>query len=193
MGRTHLSSKKWEKCWDLYGSFAFRGSFSKRAVQMFERNISWLKIKVEDLWIHSTIQMWLTLKFSWRKFASEKSFNFRSRKIILPPTTLATGVRVGVHHWSRFLDSFSAHSSIGFLIPHENPLFLVLKTGQKNTRIKKFLVPNPRPGLDGPNASGWYGRIRGPILTLSVIICDQFWQESFHVWYFHDKVSPSPG
>jgi len=34
---------------------------------------------------------------------------------------------------------------------------------------KEFWEPNPRPGPDGPNASGWYGRLCGPISPLSVI------------------------
>jgi len=33
---------------------AFHVSFSKRAVQIFERNLGWLKIALGGLWIHST-------------------------------------------------------------------------------------------------------------------------------------------
>ena len=41
---------------------------------------------------------------------------------------------------------------------------------------KDFLIPNPkktRAGPDGPNASGWYGRLRGMVSPLSVINSDQ--------------------
>jgi len=31
---------------------------------------------------------------------------------------------------------------------------------KKGKKQKLFLVLNPRPGLDGPNASGWYRRLR---------------------------------
>ena len=30
-----------------------------------------------------------------------------------------------------------------------------------------------RPGPDGPNASGWYGRLRGPISPFSLFNSDQ--------------------
>jgi len=36
------------------GGFSFHVSFLKRTVEMFVRNLSWLKIAVGDLWIHST-------------------------------------------------------------------------------------------------------------------------------------------
>ena len=48
-----------------------------------------------------------------------------------------------------------------------------------------------RPGPNGPNASGWYGRLRGPILTLSVTNCDQLWKQCFHTCHFLDKIAPS--
>jgi len=44
------------------GAFTFHGSLSKRAVQIFERNIAWLKIEVGDFWIHSTVQVKLTFE-----------------------------------------------------------------------------------------------------------------------------------
>jgi len=34
----------------------------------------------------------------------------------------------------------------------------------------------PRPGPDGPNASGWYRRLREPISPLSLVNSDQLWQ-----------------
>ena len=39
-----------------------------------------------------------------------------------------------------------------------------------------FLVLSPRPGPDGPNASGWYRRLREQISPLSLLNCDQLWQ-----------------
>jgi len=36
-----------------------------------------------------------------------------------------------------------------------------------------FLVLSPWPGPDGPNASGWYRRLREPISPLSLLNCDQ--------------------
>jgi len=54
-----------------------------------------------------------------------------------------------------------------------------------------------RPGTDGPNASGWYGRLRaqkltGQKLTLSVLSCAAHLPgQSFHVWHFFDKIAPS--
>jgi len=44
------------------GGFPFNVSFSKRAVQMFVRNISWLKIAMGDLWIHFTAPGMNTVK-----------------------------------------------------------------------------------------------------------------------------------
>jgi len=38
---------------------------------------------------------------------------------------------------------------------------------------KLFLVLSPRPGPDGPNASGWYRQLREPISPLSLLNCDQ--------------------
>jgi len=44
---------------------------------------------------------------------------------------------------------------------------------KKGKKQKLFLVLSPRPGPDGPNASGWYRRIREPISPLSLLNCDQ--------------------
>jgi len=41
-------------------------------------------------------------------------------------------------------------------------LYLVLGLSPKEKKIL-FLVLSPRPGPDGPNASGWYRRLREPI------------------------------
>jgi len=41
-----------------------------------------------------------------------------------------------------------------------------------------------QPKLDASNASGWYGRLRGPISPLSVINSDQLSQQSFEVLHF---------
>jgi len=35
------------------------------------------------------------------------------------------------------------------------------------------------------------GRLRGPISLLSVINCDQLWQQSSDVWHFLDKIDLS--
>jgi len=47
---------------------------------------------------------------------------------------------------------------------------------KKGKKQKLFLVLNPRPGLDGPNASGWYRRLRQPISPSSLLNCDQLRQ-----------------
>jgi len=39
---------------------------------------------------------------------------------------------------------------------------------KKGKKQKLFLVLSPRPGLDGPNASGWYRRLREPISPFSM-------------------------
>ena len=39
-----------------------------------------------------------------------------------------------------------------------------------------------RRGLDGPRASGWYGRPREPISLFSVLNSDQLWQLSSLAW-----------
>jgi len=44
---------------------------------------------------------------------------------------------------------------------------------KKGKTQKLFLVLSPRPGPDGPNASGWYRRLREPISPLSLLNCDQ--------------------
>jgi len=51
---------------------------------------------------------------------------------------------------------------------------------KKRKKQKLFLVLSPRPGQDGPNASGWYRRLREPISPLSLLNCDQLWQ--LFVW-----------
>ena len=53
--------------------------------------------------------------------------------------------------------------------------------GAEQKRGKKkcfcfFLLLNPRPGPDGPRASGWYGRLRELISPFSVLNSDQPWQ-----------------
>jgi len=44
---------------------------------------------------------------------------------------------------------------------------------EKGEKQKLFLILSPRPGPDGPNASGWYRRLREPISPLSLLNCDQ--------------------
>jgi len=44
---------------------------------------------------------------------------------------------------------------------------------EKGKKQKLFLVLSPRPGPDGPNASGWYRRLCEPISPLSLLNCDQ--------------------
>ena len=39
---------------------------------------------------------------------------------------------------------------------------------KKGKKQKKFLVLSPRPGPDGPNASGWYRRLHEPISPFSM-------------------------
>ena len=39
---------------------------------------------------------------------------------------------------------------------------------KKGKKQKLFLALNPRPGPDGPNASGWYRRFREPISPFSM-------------------------
>jgi len=39
---------------------------------------------------------------------------------------------------------------------------------KKGKKQKLFLVLSPRPGPDGPNASGWYRRLREPISPFSM-------------------------
>ena len=52
----------------------------------------------------------------------------------------------------------------------------------KRKKNKSFLVLSPRPGPDGPNASGWYRRLHEPISPLSLLNCDQLWQLFFRGW-----------
>ena len=47
---------------------------------------------------------------------------------------------------------------------------------EKGKKQKLFLVLSPRPGPHGPNASGWYKRLREPISPLLLLNCDQLWQ-----------------
>jgi len=57
--------------------------------------------------------------------------------------------------------------------------------GKKEKNKKSFpffLVPNPRPGPDGPRASGWYGRLREPISPLSLLNSHQLWQLFSRRW-----------
>jgi len=46
-------------------------------------------------------------------------------------------------------------------------------TEEKRKKQKSFLVLSSRPGQDGPNASGWYRRLREPISPLLLLNCDQ--------------------
>jgi len=39
---------------------------------------------------------------------------------------------------------------------------------KKGKKHKLFLVLSPRPGPDGPNASGWYRQLREPISPFSM-------------------------
>jgi len=49
---------------------------------------------------------------------------------------------------------------------------LAMEAEQKRGKTKRLFGTQPkkktRPGPDDPNTSGWYGRLRGPILLLSV-------------------------
>jgi len=53
---------------------------------------------------------------------------------------------------------------------------------KKGKKQKSFLVLSPRPGPDGPNVSVWYRRLREPILSLSLLYCDQLWQLFSRGW-----------
>jgi len=67
----------------------------------------------------------------------------------------------------------------------------VLPSWWKLNKIGKkqevLLVSNPRPGPDGPNASGWYRRFRMQKLTLLVFIYVKLPVQSFQLWHFVDK------
>jgi len=60
-----------------------------------------------------------------------------------------------------------------------------MEAEQKGGKNKKSLwyptQKQTRPGPDGPNASGWYKRLRGLILPLSVSTSVQQQQQSFHL------------
>jgi len=47
------------------------------------------------------------------------------------------------------------------------------KLRKEGKKQKLALVLSPKPGSDGPNASGWYRRLREPILPLSLLNYDQ--------------------
>jgi len=71
-----------------------------------------------------------------------------------------------------------------------------IEAEQKGKKQKDFLVPSPKkkqPGPDGPNALGWCGRLRGPILPLSLIDSDKLEQQSFHVRHSLEIFAPSSG
>jgi len=51
-----------------------------------------------------------------------------------------------------------------------------LSLRENGKKQKLFWVLSPRPGPDGPNASGWYRRLHEPISPLSLLNCDQLWQ-----------------
>ena len=53
---------------------------------------------------------------------------------------------------------------------------------EEKRKKKLCLVISPRPGPDGPDASGWYRRLREPILPLSLLNCDQLWQLFSRKW-----------
>jgi len=53
---------------------------------------------------------------------------------------------------------------------------------KKGKKQKLFLVLSPRPRPDGPNASGWYRRLREPISSLSLLNCGQLWQLFSRGW-----------
>jgi len=46
-------------------------------------------------------------------------------------------------------------------------------TEEKRKKTKLFLVLSPRPGPDGPTASGWYRRLRELVSPLLLLNCDQ--------------------
>ena len=50
------------------------------------------------------------------------------------------------------------------------------------TNENENLVLSPRPGLDCPNASGWYKRLREPISPSSLVNCDQLSERFFSEW-----------
>ena len=68
-----------------------------------------------------------------------------------------------------------------------------MEAEQKRGETKRWYQAQnkTRPGSYGPNTSGWYGRLRGPISPLLVINSDQPWQQSFDVWHFLDKIDLS--
>jgi len=53
------------------------------------------------------------------------------------------------------------------------------KEKNKNYSRYSLLLLSPRPGPDGPNASGWYRQLREPISPSSLLNCDQLWQAIF--------------
>jgi len=59
-------------------------------------------------------------------------------------------------------------------------------------KIKRVFATAHRPGLDAPNASRWYGRLRVQKSILSVLICAHLPGQSFHVRHFLDRSAPSP-
>ena len=86
MDRIHLCSRDEGKSWDFKWGLYFRVSCSKRAVQMFVRNIGWVKIEVGD-WIHSTRtsnskvkSTWDSSRFPWGNLLQEKSRFSTSQK-----------------------------------------------------------------------------------------------------------------
>jgi len=70
------------------------------------------------------------------------------------------------------------------------------RLSQKRKKQEDFLVPSPtkkQPGPEFSNASGWYGRLRGPIPSLLVFNSVQLSQQSFHAWHFLTKIDSSSG
>jgi len=72
-----------------------------------------------------------------------------------------------------------------------------MEAEQKRDKNKQiFWYPAQKkqhPGPDGSNASGSYGRLRGPISSLSVFNSVQPSQQSCHVWHSFTKIDPSSG
>jgi len=106
-----------------------------------------------------------------------------SRTVLLRPASvflsffgledLITGLKFPLH-----TIKFIPDSDLLFPIPKEialrEPIYrYLLRTGPSR------LVLSPRPGPDGPNASGWYRRLRKPISSLSLLNCDQLWTAIF--------------
>ena len=73
--------------WGLYFSWFFFEKSCSTNISLFERNIGWLNIKVQDLWLLSTVQVKLTFVF-WKLIAFWKSFqNQGALKTVVRPAS----------------------------------------------------------------------------------------------------------